>query len=131
MIVILIQEQERWLKILTLVKLLRMQLSARIKQRFRYLDLISEQNGTNLDKKHEYPVKTRLVLITGSILKTWIQLVLTRMRDNVPWFSMYTLDIYFTLLAAQAISKAVACTSSYLACTLSYLKTVLSRPRHF
>jgi hypothetical protein len=30
------------------------------------------------------------------------------MRDNVPRLSIYTLDIYSTLLAAQAISKAVA-----------------------
>jgi hypothetical protein len=31
-----------------------------------------------------------------------------RMRDNVPQLSIYTLDIYSTLLAVQAISKAVA-----------------------
>jgi hypothetical protein len=35
-------------------------------------------------------------------------LVLTRVRDNVPQLSIYTLNIYFTFLAAQTISKMVA-----------------------
>jgi hypothetical protein len=35
-------------------------------------------------------------------------LVLTRVRDNVPRLSIYILDIYSTLLAAQAIFMAVA-----------------------
>jgi hypothetical protein len=33
---------------------------------------------------------------------------LMRVMDNVPRLSIYTLDIYCTLLAAQAIFKAVA-----------------------
>jgi hypothetical protein len=56
--------------------------------------------------------KTRLLLITGSRNKTWVQLVLKKVRNNVPWLSIYILDIYFTLLAAQAISKAVVWASS-------------------
>jgi hypothetical protein len=34
--------------------------------------------------------------------------VLTRVGDNIPRLSIYILDIYYTLLTAQAISKAVA-----------------------
>jgi hypothetical protein len=56
--------------------------------------------------------------------KTWIQLVLKRVRDNVPQFPIYILDIYSTLIATQAIPKVVAWTSSYLACSLSCLKIV-------
>jgi hypothetical protein len=33
--------------------------------------------------------------------------VLTRVRDNIPRLSIYILDIYFTLLATQAISMVV------------------------
>jgi hypothetical protein len=52
------------------------------------------------------------------------------MRNNVPRLSIYTLDIYSTLLAAQAIFNAVAWASSYLACIPSYLKIVSYGPRH-
>jgi hypothetical protein len=34
--------------------------------------------------------------------------MLMRVRDNVPQLSIYTLDIYFTLFAAQAIFMMVA-----------------------
>jgi hypothetical protein len=37
-----------------------------------------------------------------------VQLVLMIVRDNVSWLSIYILDIYSTLLAAQVISKVVA-----------------------
>jgi hypothetical protein len=75
--------------------------------------------------------KTRLVLITRRMNKTWLQLVLMKVRDNIPRLSIYTLNIYSTLLAAQTISKVVAWTSSYLACTLSCLKAMFWGPRHF
>jgi hypothetical protein len=56
--------------------------------------------------------------------------VLIRVRNNVPQFSIYTMNIYSTLLVAQAIFKAVTCASSYLVCTPSCLKTVSCGPRH-
>jgi hypothetical protein len=107
-----------------------MQSSARIRQWFGYPDLNYEQYSTNLYQEHEFLMKTRLVLITGSRNKTWVQLILTRMRDNVPWLSIYTLDNYSTLLAAQAIFIVVAWASSYLTCTPSYLKTMPYGPRN-
>jgi hypothetical protein len=66
------------------------------------------------NQEYGYEEKVRLELITGSRNKTWVQLVLTRMRDNVPRLPIYTLNIYSTLLAAQAISKVVAWASSLL-----------------
>jgi hypothetical protein len=64
-----------------------------------------EQKSKSLDQAHEYQDKTRLdlLLITRSRNKSWIQLVLMRVRNNVPWLSIYILDIYSTLFAAQAI----------------------------
>jgi hypothetical protein len=67
-----------------------------------------EQKNTSSGQGHEYQEKTRLVLITRSMNKIWVQLVLTRMKDNVPRLSIYTLDIYSILLAAQAIFNTVA-----------------------
>jgi hypothetical protein len=84
-----------------------------------------EQKSPSLDQKHEYQEKTTLILITRSMNKTWIQLVLTRVRNNVPRLFIYTLDIYSTLLVAQAIYKVVAWASSYWACIPSYLKLYL------
>jgi hypothetical protein len=87
-------------------------------------------DNINLDWEHEYLVKTILILIIRSMNKIWIQLVLMRVRANVPQFSIYTLDSYSTLVATQAIFKVMAWASSYLACTPSCLKIVLCDPRH-
>jgi hypothetical protein len=94
------------------------------------LDLNSEQNSMSLNKKYEYQIMTRLILITGSKNKIWIQLVLTRVRDNVPWLSIYILNHYTTLFVAQTISMVVACTSNYLAYTPSCLMVVPCGPIH-
>jgi hypothetical protein len=66
-----------------------------------------EQKSTSSDQEHKYQKKARFELIIGGRNKTWVQLVLTRMKDNVPRLSIYTLDNYSILLAAQAISKVV------------------------
>jgi hypothetical protein len=60
------------------------------------------QKNMSSDQGHGYQEKARLELITKSRNKTWVQLVLTRVRDNVPRFSIYILNIYSTLFAAQA-----------------------------
>jgi hypothetical protein len=52
--------------------------------------------------------ETRFVLITESRNKIGVLLMLTRVRDNVPQLSIYTLDIYSILLVAQAIFMVVA-----------------------
>jgi hypothetical protein len=67
-----------------------------------------EQKNMSSDQEHGYEEKATLELITRSKNKTWVQQVLTRVRDNIPRLSIYTFDIYSTLFAAQAISKAVA-----------------------
>jgi hypothetical protein len=73
-----------------------------------------EQKSKNLDQEHIYQEKARFELITRNRNKTWEQLVLMRLRDNVPRLSIYTLDIYSTLLVVQAMFKAVAWASSLL-----------------
>jgi hypothetical protein len=73
-----------------------------------------EQRSKSLDQEHIYQEKARLELITRNRNKAWVQPVLTRVRDNVPRLFIYTLDIYSTFLAAQAIFKAVAWASSLL-----------------
>ena len=73
-----------------------------------------EQKNKNLDQEHGYQEKARLEMITRSWNKTWVQLVLTRVRDNVPQLSIYILNIHSTLFVTQAISKAVAWASSLL-----------------
>ena len=85
----------------------------------------------NSDQGHGYQEKARLGLITRSKNKIWVQLVLMRVIDNVPRLSIYTLNIYSTLIAVQAISKAMAWASSYLVCILSCLKAMPWGPRHF
>ena len=94
-------------------------------------DLINyEQKSTSSNKKHEYQEKTKLVLIIGSRNKTWVQLVLTRVGDNVLRLSIYTLDIYSILHVVQAIFMVVAWALSYLACTPSYHEVVPWGSRH-
>jgi hypothetical protein len=105
MIFILDQEQELWLKTCALLS----NCCKRNSQRRQDNDLMNyEQKNTSSGQGHEYQEKTRLVLITRSMNKIWVQLVLTRMKDNVPRLSIYTLDIYSILLAAQAIFNTVA-----------------------
>jgi hypothetical protein len=82
-----------------------------------------EQKNTSSYQRYEYQEKIILVLIIGSMNKICIQVVLTRVRDNVPRLSIYTLDIYYTLLVTQAIYMVVAWASNYLACTPSCHKT--------
>ena len=126
MIVKLNQEQELWLELPLLSNC-----CGRTFQPRQGNDLMNyEQKGTSSNQGHEYQQKARFVLITRSTNKIWVQLVLTRVRDNVPRLSIYILNIYFTLLTTQAISMVVAWASSYLAYTPSCLKVVPWHPRH-
>jgi hypothetical protein len=123
--------QEVRFKALTLVNLLRIQLSTRTRQWFGYLDLKYKQITQFQIKKHEYAMKVTLILICENKNKIWVQLVLMRVTYNVFRLSIYIMNNYTTLFAVQAIFMVVTWASSYLTCISSCLKSVPCGSRHF
>ena len=67
-----------------------------------------EQKNTSSDQGHEYQEKTRLVIDNWKLKQNMNTTGVDENEGNVPRFSIYILNIYSTLLVAQAISMVVA-----------------------